>query len=180
MDLTNKPKFIRRYKIQQNTNEPVDKKKLAKVISQVIFNQIFVGVPFAFVSYYAMKFRGFPEIRELPTFHWVLFELGICILVEEFGFYYSHRFLHSKYVYKYIHKQHHEWTCEYTTKLFMNIFIFSPSFSLSLSLTLFLIRLWLCVQFILFSLFLLLFFYYYYYSFYPQLQLQSLQFIVIR
>lgn len=112
MDLTNRPKFLRRYKIQPNTNEPVDVKRLWKVITQVVFNQIFIGIPFAILSYYAMKFRGFPEIRELPTFHWVLFELGICILVEEFGFYYSHRFLHSKHVYKYIHKQHHEWTCE--------------------------------------------------------------------
>ncbi|KAG5683643.1 hypothetical protein PVAND_012914 [Polypedilum vanderplanki] len=109
LDITNKPKFIRKYKIQPNTNEPLDKKKLRRVILQVIFNQIFVGVPFAIFSYYALKFRGFPEIRELPTFHWVLFELGICILVEEFGFYYSHRFLHSKHIYKRIHKKHHEW-----------------------------------------------------------------------
>jgi len=112
LDLTNKPKLLRKYKVQPNTNEPLDKKKLYKVILQVLFNQIFVGIPFAILSYYAMKLRGFPDIRELPTFHWVLFELGICILVEEFGFYYSHRFLHSKHVYKYIHKQHHEWTGE--------------------------------------------------------------------
>jgi fatty acid hydroxylase domain-containing protein 2 len=113
LDVTNRPKFLRRYKIQANTNEPVDKRKLSRVISQVLFNQTCVSIPFAIASYYAMKFRGFTDIRELPTFHWVLFELGICILVEEFAFYYSHRFLHSKHVYKYIHKQHHEWTGDF-------------------------------------------------------------------
>jgi fatty acid hydroxylase domain-containing protein 2 len=81
-----------------------------KVIGSVIFNQIVVGIPFAIFSYYAMKFRGMPPVRELPTFHWVLFEIGICILVEEFGFYYSHRLMHNKRIYKYIHKQHHLWT----------------------------------------------------------------------
>lgn len=109
MDLTNRPKFLRRYKVQPNTNEPVDTKRLVQVIISVIVNQIFVGIPFAIFSFYAMKLRGMPNVRELPTFHWVLFELGICILVEEFGFYYSHRFMHSKKVYKHIHKQHHLW-----------------------------------------------------------------------
>lgn len=110
MDLTNKPKFLRRYKIQPATNEPVDTKKLIRVIAAVVCNQIFVGVPFAILSFYIMKLRGMPDVRELPTFHWVLFEIGVCILVEEFGFYYSHRVLHSKRIYKYIHKQHHLWT----------------------------------------------------------------------
>lgn len=30
--------------------------------------------------------------------------------MEEIGFYYSHRVLHSRYLYRFIHKRHHEWT----------------------------------------------------------------------
>ncbi|XP_060531114.1 fatty acid hydroxylase domain-containing protein 2-like [Cylas formicarius] len=110
LDVTNKPAALRRYKIQPGTNEPVDTKKLLEVISCVIINQTLVGLPSSFVMYWAMRWRGFPEIRELPTFHWVLYELAIHILTEEAAFYYSHRLLHSRHIYKYIHKRHHEWT----------------------------------------------------------------------
>lgn len=110
LDITNKPAALRRYKIQPGTNEPVDTSRLLKVIWQVLFNQLVVGVPSSLFMYILIKWRGFPPIRELPTFHWVLYELAVHILVEEAGFYYSHRFLHSRALYKYIHKQHHEWT----------------------------------------------------------------------
>ncbi|KZC03814.1 Uncharacterized protein C5orf4 like protein [Dufourea novaeangliae] len=110
LDITNRPAALRKYKIQPGTNEPVNRTELCKVIAQVLFNQIIVGIPLAYVSYHFMEWRGYPPVRELPTFHWVLVEIAIHILCEEIGFYYSHRFLHSRYLYKYIHKQHHEWT----------------------------------------------------------------------
>ena len=43
-------------------------------------------------SYHAMMWRGADFGPSLPTFHWVLFELVVCILMEEIGFYYTHRY----------------------------------------------------------------------------------------
>jgi len=56
-----------------------------------------------------MKARGLPPTITLPTFSRVLVELVVFILIEEFGFYYSHRLFHHRRLYKYIHKKHHEW-----------------------------------------------------------------------
>lgn len=120
MDITNKPGFLRKYKIQPGTNEPVETKRLMNVINLffffcnsdfisylqllidlnlitfqvilvVIINQLAVGIPMAILAYRLMMYRGFAPLRELPTFHWVLFELAVLILLEEIGFYYSHR-----------------------------------------------------------------------------------------
>lgn len=56
MDITNKPAFIRRYKIQPETNEPVETKRLTQVM-QIIYlcNHLFLkynSINFIFVIGY--------------------------------------------------------------------------------------------------------------------------------
>ena len=61
-------------------------------------------------SVYATKHELFSLVdqqfaaSELPTFHWVLVEFCVFIIVEELGFYYVHRLLHHRSLYKHIHK----------------------------------------------------------------------------
>lgn len=110
IDLTGRPAFLLNFKIQDDSPYPVSLKSVYRVVRQVLVNQILVGIPFGVICFYVMKFRKYDGIFELPTLHWVLLELSVFILIEEIGFYYSHRLLHHPKIYKYIHKRHHEWT----------------------------------------------------------------------
>ncbi|XP_041777328.1 fatty acid hydroxylase domain-containing protein 2-like [Anopheles merus] len=110
LDVTGRPAVLRRYKVQPGTNEPVDPARLRTVIRQVLFNQFCTGLPLLFLMYYLLPGQTRDTIRQLPTFVTVVWQLGVCILIEEVMFYYSHRLLHDGRIYRYIHKRHHEWT----------------------------------------------------------------------
>ncbi|XP_066989711.1 fatty acid hydroxylase domain-containing protein 2-like [Macrobrachium rosenbergii] len=109
LDLTSLHKFARKYKMQPHTNEPLQLREVLKTFVVVSFNQIIAGIPFLILGYWFMQVRGYDRSLQLPTFHWVLFELVICVIVIEFGFYYAHRLIHHRSLYKHIHKIHHEW-----------------------------------------------------------------------
>jgi len=70
----------------------LDRKKVLRAVKLVLFNQIVVGGAVTLLMHPVYVWRGCSFGPELPSFHWVLFEIAIFTLVEEVGFYYSHRY----------------------------------------------------------------------------------------
>ena len=68
----------------------VEKEKVLHCTFVVVKNQLLSFCLMA-VLYPLMCYRGMPWGSELPTFQQVLLQLIGCIILEEFGFYYTHR-----------------------------------------------------------------------------------------
>lgn len=79
-------------------------------VRQVLFNNICVGLPMSFVAY-ATRVPGMfsGDLASFPTPLQLALQVLICMIVEDFTFYWSHRTLHTPFFYKRIHKLHHKY-----------------------------------------------------------------------
>jgi len=112
VDVTGKPEFILKYKVQNVKAYPITRAQLFDLLQVVIINELFL-VPVAALAHIRNKGqKGAPiSTQELPTIPYAIFSYCFFVICREISYYYSHRlFLHHPSIYKHIHKKHHSWT----------------------------------------------------------------------
>lgn len=105
-------KPFHQWKIQPDKNNPLKRGKFLHCLKVVLFNQFFVNIPVACLLYKAMQMNGNGvniAAETFPSFSTMLAQFVFFIVIEEIGFYYSHRLMHNPTLYQMFHKKHHEW-----------------------------------------------------------------------
>lgn len=97
---------FRKYKIQQEKETTPE--MLSRCMRGLIFNHIFIQLPFMVAFHLAAEAIGMKYELPLPPLWKVLMQCFIFLVLEDFWEYWFHRLLHWGPFYRYIHKQHHE------------------------------------------------------------------------
>lgn len=96
---------FKKYKIQPS--KPFAAEDQWKCFKGLMFSHIVIQFPMMLLTHHVLKVLGFRLSSPLPRLSVVMLKVVGCFLIEDFYFYWIHRFLHWDRIYKYIHKMHH-------------------------------------------------------------------------
>lgn len=92
--------------IQKRPTDPVLGRKCW--INAILNHFVVMPLVLGLVAYPCFIYFTDVSSLELPPTRTVITHIFVCILIEDFLFYWSHRILHHPSLYKYFHKKHHE------------------------------------------------------------------------
>jgi len=103
------PHFLFKHKLQPKVH--IGAMGHFKVITVVLLNQLLMSVPLQTIAFPLFKARGVRATHEMPSVFEVIWHIILMVLIEEIGFYYSHRLFHSnEFLYRYVHSLHHSFS----------------------------------------------------------------------
>eukprot|EP01016_Furgasonia_blochmanni_P011991 TRINITY_DN1564_c0_g4_i4.p1 TRINITY_DN1564_c0_g4~~TRINITY_DN1564_c0_g4_i4.p1 ORF type:complete len:420 (-),score=102.95 TRINITY_DN1564_c0_g4_i4:330-1520(-) len=110
--LKGRTSFFERYKISDKPwpweKDPQKWKETIQKTLKSLYVAHFVIAPFMLVIHTILSPLPRMDLESFPTTGEIIKQVVFCMLVEDFLFYWLHRFLHWRKIYQYIHKRHHE------------------------------------------------------------------------
>lgn len=105
------PAFLYRTKIQTSENHAPTKNAipLPRAIARVLYNQFLGTWPVLFLSFAILKRSGYSGHVLIPTWHTILWQVALLLLIEDILFFAAHYFLHMKFLFRHVHRLHHEY-----------------------------------------------------------------------
>lgn len=105
-------KLLHKYKVQ--TDKYPTNLDYWKCLMNLVQNYVLIIFPLIFFIYpFFAIIGGFEMVLPLPGFFTWCWQMFFCIIMEDIGQYWIHKWLHTPFLYKYIHKQHHKYAAPF-------------------------------------------------------------------
>jgi sterol desaturase/sphingolipid hydroxylase (fatty acid hydroxylase superfamily) len=100
--------WLTQYKIAAPDKYPPDA-LINKALKQFVIDGLVLRWPVLWAVSYPLVYCGMTADPEaLPALGQFLWQIFLCVVIDDTYFYWAHRAMHSKHLYKAFHKQHHE------------------------------------------------------------------------